>query len=153
MWHVSTLLPLDKKPNSQQIPRKRHIGNDINLVVFLDGKTVAFDPRTIRSQFIHNVIAIRRLENASNLLADSQQTRYHISICSKEDVPLFGPTLPKPAIYEKGDSFRDFLFAKLINAELASYRTVYFSKRLRLGRKALLDDLVTKFFPVEDTPL
>jgi RAP1 GTPase activating protein 1 len=35
MWHVATMLPLGE--GAQQIARKRHIGNDICILVFLDG--------------------------------------------------------------------------------------------------------------------
>lgn len=66
-------------------------------------------------------------------------------------MPVFGPPLPKPAVFRKDNNFKDFLLAKMINAELAAYRTMYFSKRLRLGRRALLDALVSDFFPVEDS--
>jgi len=146
MWHVATMLPLGE--GVQQIARKRHIGNDICVLVFLDGKDATFSAKTIRSQFIHNVITIRRLPSDS-LDQDVSRTRYHVSVASKEDVPLFGPPLPRPAIFEKDATFKDFLLAKMINAELAAYRTLYFSKRLRLGRRALLDELVKDFFPLE----
>jgi hypothetical protein len=35
MWHVATMLPQGE--GAQQIARKRHIGNDICILVFLDG--------------------------------------------------------------------------------------------------------------------
>lgn len=147
MWHVATMLPQGE--GAQQIARKRHIGNDICILVFLDGKDASYSANTIRSHFIHNVITIRRIPSDS-LEDDASQTRYHVSVASKEDVPVFGPPLPKPAVFRKDDSFKDFLLAKMINAELAAYRTVYFSKRLRLGRRALLDELVSDFFPLTD---
>lgn len=147
MWHVATMLPQGE--GTQQIARKRHIGNDICILVFLDGKDASYSANTIRSHFIHNVITIRRIPSDS-LEADASQTRYHVSVASKEDVPVFGPPLPQPAVFRKDDSFKDFLLAKMINAELAAYRTVYFSKRLRLGRRALLDELVSDFFPLTD---
>jgi len=65
---------------------------------------------------------------------------YALSLLPLQDVPLFGPPLPRPAIFEKDATFKDFLLAKMINAELAAYRTLYFSKRLRLGRRVLLEN-------------
>lgn len=56
MFHVSTLLPFSKD-NRQQVERKRHIGNDIVNVVFVDLEDVSqevqsfFNPNYIKSQF------------------------------------------------------------------------------------------------------
>lgn len=56
MFHVSTLLPFSKD-NRQQVERKRHIGNDIVNIVFVDLKDTAqevqsfFNPTYIKSQF------------------------------------------------------------------------------------------------------
>jgi hypothetical protein len=51
MFHVSTMLPLDSL-DMQQLHRKRHIGNDIVVVVFNAG-TTPFNPAAIRSNFNH----------------------------------------------------------------------------------------------------
>ncbi|GFU79131.1 hypothetical protein TNCV_2136541 [Trichonephila clavipes] len=53
MFHVSTLLPYSKD-NRQQVERKRHIGNDIVNIIFLEGTHldhVNFKPTMIKSQF------------------------------------------------------------------------------------------------------
>lgn len=130
MWHVATMLPQGE--GAQQIARKRHIGNDICILVFLDGtvlllplflsplhlpvstssgggvrrptpfslslyfflitsssvhvlpgKDASYSANTIRSHFIHNVITIRRIPSDS-LEDDASQTRYHVSVASKE---------------------------------------------------------------------
>ena len=49
MFHVSTLIPYYPK-DEQQVERKRHIGNDIVVIIFKEGNT-PFDPMCIRSQF------------------------------------------------------------------------------------------------------
>ena len=49
MFHVSTMLPFEAT-NAQQLARKRHIGNDIGLILFVDGKT-PYLPDTITSRF------------------------------------------------------------------------------------------------------
>lgn len=51
MFHVSTLLPFFPL-DAQQIERKRHLGNDIVLIIFMDGDT-PFDPSCISSDFNH----------------------------------------------------------------------------------------------------
>lgn len=52
MFHVATMLPLDVKDQDQPIlERKRHIGNDVVVLIFKDGHT-PIDPSTaFRSQF------------------------------------------------------------------------------------------------------
>jgi len=49
MFHVSTLIPY-VPDDEQQIERKRHIGNDIVMIVFKEG-TQPFDPQVMRSKF------------------------------------------------------------------------------------------------------
>lgn len=51
MFHVSTLLPLST--DRQQVERKRHIGNDIVNIVFLDNpnQVLDFEPALVKSQF------------------------------------------------------------------------------------------------------
>jgi RAP1 GTPase activating protein 1 len=49
MFHVSTMIP--HTPNdTQQVERKRHIGNDIVVIIFKEGNT-PFNPSLIRSHF------------------------------------------------------------------------------------------------------
>lgn len=58
MFHVSTLLPYSRD-NRQQVERKRHIGNDIVNIVFVDIDNdeqsemahAQFNPTYIKSQF------------------------------------------------------------------------------------------------------
>ena len=139
----------------------------------MDGN-VQFAPKTVNSHFIHNIIAVRRLReplDTPNNNSNSNNTnkeespagggggaeekkvyKYQISISSRDDVPLFGPPLPKPPIFTFTDreAFRDFFFAKLINSESAAQTSFYFSKKLRLGRRAILNDLALTFFPESD---
>jgi RAP1 GTPase activating protein 1 len=48
-FHVSTLLPYRSK-DKQQVQRKQHIGNDVVVIIFVDGKT-PFSPISFTSQF------------------------------------------------------------------------------------------------------
>eukprot|EP00117_Sycon_ciliatum_P006687 scpid46100/ scgid10125/ Rap1 GTPase-activating protein 1 len=52
MFHVSTLLPFSKT-DRQQLQKKRHIGNDMVCVVFVDDMDTPFNPTCIRSHFLH----------------------------------------------------------------------------------------------------
>lgn len=51
-----------------------------------------------------------------------------MSVTARDDVPFFGPTLPAPSIFRKGQEFRNFLLTKLINAENAAYKSDKFAK-------------------------
>lgn len=58
MFHVSTLLPYEKH-DAQKLQRKRHIGNDIVCVVFLEADNTRFSPACIKSHFLHTFILVR----------------------------------------------------------------------------------------------
>ncbi|KAI8928684.1 hypothetical protein BC831DRAFT_447554 [Entophlyctis helioformis] len=57
MFHVSTLLPF-VPGDEQQIDRKRHIGNDIINIIYLDADA-QFDPSSIKSQFTHIFVVVK----------------------------------------------------------------------------------------------
>lgn len=58
MFHVSTLLPHEEN-DPQKLQRKRHIGNDIVCVVFLEADNTHFSPSCIKSHFLHTFIVVR----------------------------------------------------------------------------------------------
>lgn len=58
MFHVSTQLPYERH-DPQKLQRKRHIGNDIVCVVFLEADNTAFSPACIKSHFLHTFILVR----------------------------------------------------------------------------------------------
>ncbi len=56
---MSTLLP-SITYDAQQLERKRHLGNDIVLIVFRDAEcTDPFDPSQIMSQFNHVFVVVQ----------------------------------------------------------------------------------------------
>jgi hypothetical protein len=57
MFHVSTLLPFSFD-NPQQLERKRHLGNDIVVLIFKEGNT-PYIPDTIASDFNHVVAVVQ----------------------------------------------------------------------------------------------
>lgn len=57
MFHVSTQLPYERH-DPQKLQRKRHIGNDIVCVVFLEADNTAFSPSCIKSHFLHTFILV-----------------------------------------------------------------------------------------------
>uniref|UniRef100_A0A8C9TDN3 RAP1 GTPase activating protein 2b n=1 Tax=Scleropages formosus TaxID=113540 RepID=A0A8C9TDN3_SCLFO len=133
MFHVSTKLPFTEG-DTQQLQRKRHIGNDIVAVIFQE-KATPFVPDMIASNFLHAYILVQ-VENPG-----TEHITYKVSVTAREDVPPFGPPLPNPSIFKKGPEFREFLLTKLINAEVACYKADRFAKLEGRTRAALLDNL------------
>ncbi|XP_008277656.1 rap1 GTPase-activating protein 1 isoform X1 [Stegastes partitus] len=133
MFHVSTKLPYTEG-DSQQLQRKRHIGNDIVAIVFQEENT-PFVPDMIQSNFLHAYVVVQ-VENAC-----TDNVTYKVSVTARDDVPFFGPALPDPAIFKKGPDFHEFLFTKLINAEYACYKAEKFAKLEERTRSALLETL------------
>uniref|UniRef100_A0A8B9SAJ8 Rap-GAP domain-containing protein n=1 Tax=Apteryx owenii TaxID=8824 RepID=A0A8B9SAJ8_APTOW len=133
MFHVSTKLPFTEG-DSQQLQRKRHIGNDIVAIIFQDENT-PFVPDMIASNFLHAYVVIQLTHSTSG------ETLYKVSVTARDDVPFFGPSLPNPAIFRKSAEFREFLLAKLINAEYSCYRSEKFAKLEERTRSALLEIL------------
>jgi RAP1 GTPase activating protein 1 len=61
MFHVSTELPLSTV-NPQQVERKRHIGNDVVVIVYQDGPTAKpFTASSITSKFNHVYIVVQAI--------------------------------------------------------------------------------------------
>ncbi|XP_063250207.1 rap1 GTPase-activating protein 1-like isoform X5 [Prinia subflava] len=133
MFHVSTKLPFTEG-DSQQLQRKRHIGNDIVAIIFQDEST-PFVPDMIASNFLHAYVVVQLTHNATG------DTLYKVSVTARDDVPFFGPPLPNPAVFRKSAEFREFLLAKLINAEYSCYRAEKFAKLEERTRSALLESL------------
>jgi RAP1 GTPase activating protein 1 len=115
LYHVSTLLPYTEN-NRQQVERKRHIGNDVVVLIFQDGPT-PFNPACVTSKFNH-VYAVVQYDPVRSV---NGRTFYKFAIASKTGVGPHGPVLPENPIFEHGPAFRTYLLTKLINAERAAY--------------------------------
>ncbi|XP_065588170.1 rap1 GTPase-activating protein 2 isoform X3 [Cyrtonyx montezumae] len=133
MFHVSTKLPFTEG-DTQQLQRKRHIGNDIVAIIFQEENT-PFVPDMIASNFLHAYIVVQ-VDSP-----DADTTSYRVSVTAREDVPSFGPPLPSPPVFQKSPEFREFLLTKLINAENACCKSDKFAKLEDRTRAALLDNL------------
>ncbi|XP_062711925.1 GTPase-activating Rap/Ran-GAP domain-like protein 3 isoform X3 [Aedes albopictus] len=137
MFHVSTLLPFSRD-NRQQVERKRHIGNDIVNIIFVDegpnGEEPEFNPNNIKSQFTHVFAVVTK-----------RSRKYRISVYCDETVPPFGPTLPNPPEFEDPAVFRDFLLVKLINGEKATFQTPTFARKRERTLEMLIKDLYEEY--------
>ncbi|XP_052567253.1 GTPase-activating Rap/Ran-GAP domain-like protein 3 isoform X2 [Culex pipiens pallens] len=137
MFHVSTMLPFSRD-NRQQVERKRHIGNDIVNIIFVDedsnGEETEFNPNNIKSQFTHVFAVVTR-----------RSRKYRLAVYCDETVPPFGPTLPNPPEFEDPAVFRDFLLVKLINGEKATFQTPTFSRKRERTLEMLIKDLYEEY--------
>uniref|UniRef100_A0A3Q1KFA2 Rap-GAP domain-containing protein n=1 Tax=Anabas testudineus TaxID=64144 RepID=A0A3Q1KFA2_ANATE len=133
MFHVSTKLPYTEG-DTQQLQRKRHIGNDIVAILFQEENT-PFVPDMIASNFLHAYVVVQVVNPCTD------KVLYKVSVTARDDVPFFGPALPNPAVFKKGPDFHEFLFTKLINAEYACYKADKFAKLEERTRSALLETL------------
>ncbi|XP_015275558.1 PREDICTED: signal-induced proliferation-associated 1-like protein 1 isoform X1 [Gekko japonicus] len=144
MFHVSTMLPYTPN-NKQQLLRKRHIGNDIVTIVFQEPGAEPFSPKNIRSHFQH-VFVIVRVHNPC-----TDNVCYSVAVTRSRDVPSFGPPIPKGITFPKSSVFRDFLLAKVINAENAAHKSEKFRAMATRTRQEYLKDLAEK--NVTNTPI
>ncbi|KAI8838115.1 hypothetical protein BC829DRAFT_371413 [Chytridium lagenaria] len=131
MFHVSTLLPFNEK-DKQQLERKRHIGNDIVMIVFQDSQT-PYQLSTITSHQNH-VIAI----------VQPHGDGYKLAIAPRIGVPPFTPEIPDPPIISTDAVSRDFFLHKLVNGERASYKSPSFAPKIQRTRSVLLYEVASK---------
>ncbi|KAM3869220.1 LOW QUALITY PROTEIN: signal-induced proliferation-associated protein 1 [Diretmus argenteus] len=143
MFHVSTMLPYTAN-NTQQLLRKRHIGNDIVTIVFQEPGALPFTPKSIRSHFQHVFIIVQ-------VHACTDNTTYRVAVTRSKDIPLFGPLFPKGARFPRSPAFRDFLLAKAVNAENAAEKSEKFRSMATRTRQEYLKDLAENY--VTTTPI
>uniref|UniRef100_W5LDI6 Signal-induced proliferation-associated 1 like 1 n=1 Tax=Astyanax mexicanus TaxID=7994 RepID=W5LDI6_ASTMX len=144
MFHVSTMLPYTPN-NKQQLLRKRHIGNDIVTIVFQEPGAKAFSPKNIRSHFQHVFVVVQ----VHNPCSDNRC--YSVAVARSRDVPAFGPPIPEDVKFPKSTVFRDFLLAKVINAENAAHKSDKFRAMATRTRQEYLRDLAERH--VTSTPI
>ncbi|KAL7749241.1 hypothetical protein RI367_005393 [Sorochytrium milnesiophthora] len=132
MFHVSTMLP-HNPADLQQLEKKRHIGNDIVVIIFQDSNT-PFQLSTLTSKQNHVVV-----------LVQPDNGRYRVAVCGKNGVPAFQPDLPDPPIFNKDPVGRDFFLHKLVNGERASYKSPSFAPKISRTRTVLLYDVAARF--------
>lgn len=134
MFHVANLLAYHEG-DEQQVERKRHLGNDVMMLIFKEPGGSPFDPREIHSQFNHVFIVITPV-------LDAADAAYDVEIIMKSGVYRFGPPLPAPARFKDDEIFRNWLLAKLINGERASFYAPSFVMGIRTTRKKQLQLII-----------
>lgn len=77
-----------------------------------------------------------------------------VAVARSQDVPSFGPPIPKGVTFPKSTVFRDFLLSKVINAENAAHKSDKFGAMATRTRQEYLRDLAERHVtstPVEPT--
>jgi len=133
MFHVATMLPF-VEADQQQLERKRHIGNDIVVIIFQQDSSQPFKLETITSKQNHVICIV-----------SPKGDGYDIIIAPKEGVPPFTPELPEPAHLKKDATSRDFFLHKMVNGERASYKAPSFASKISRTRRVLLTDVADRF--------
>ncbi|KAL7715551.1 Rap/Ran GTPase-activating protein [Entamoeba marina] len=122
MFHVSTLLP-EQPGDLQRVEKKRHIGNDIVVIIFKENSNDSndkFNPLWLTSQFNHIFIVVQPDSN------DSTNSFYTITVGCKSSVNPFPPFMSSHR-FPHNQSTKDFILNKAINGE----RTSMFSPAFR----------------------
>ncbi|XP_065212300.1 uncharacterized protein rsh isoform X2 [Planococcus citri] len=136
MFHVSTYLPYEKH-DPQKLQRKRHIGNDIVCVVFLEADNTSFSPSCIKSHFLHTFIVVRTSPRVRR-----KTPRYEVSVVTRDEVGAYKPYLWEQSVFENGPMFREWILTKIVNGERASYSAPKFARMQERTRSQMLEDLV-----------
>jgi len=140
MFHVSPLLPYHST-DPQQVEKKRHIGNDIVVIVYQDSD-LPLKMNSFSSKQNH-VLAIVKPVNKSG--KPGEIDGYNLTIINKAGVPSYKPDLPEPAYFDRSAVSRDFFIHKLVNGERASYKSPSFAPKISRTRSVLLYDVAERF--------
>lgn len=68
--------------------------------------------------------------------------RCRVSVMFKEEVRSFGPVVPKPPVFVRGEEFKGWLLTKLINAERASLSSAKLATKISRAKSIMLNDLL-----------
>ncbi|RWS27340.1 rap GTPase-activating-like protein [Leptotrombidium deliense] len=139
MFHVSTMLPHEEN-DPQKLQKKRHIGNDIVCVAFMETDDTPFWPGCIKSHFLHAFIVVK---TSPKPLENGETRKYTVSVVCRDEVAAFKPYLWHESTFEKGSHLREWLLTKIINGERASYSAPKFARMQDRTRSQMLEDIVT----------
>ncbi|KAG0038638.1 hypothetical protein BGZ82_011369 [Podila clonocystis] len=137
MFHCAPYLPFNPS-DTQQVERRRFIGNDIVVIVFKESDDEEqFDLDSVGSRQNHIICIVRPIPSATNSGAGA----YRVAIAVKNGIRNFTP-LDFPVVLQRDDASRDLLLLKLISGERAAYRAKAFATQLLRTRESLLRDVI-----------
>jgi len=135
MFHVCTELPYVAN-DLQHLQRKRHIGNDIVVLVYKEGDD-PFNPSVLVSHFNHVFVVVQKdLKTADT---------YRVEVAWKEGgIRQFKPPTPAANLVHK-NNLSDYLLKKLINGEAAAWEAPEFQTKLRRTREMILKNFLNDY--------
>uniref|UniRef100_A0A3Q2Q9V3 Signal-induced proliferation-associated 1 n=1 Tax=Fundulus heteroclitus TaxID=8078 RepID=A0A3Q2Q9V3_FUNHE len=89
--------------------------------------------------------------HVSTMLPYTANNTQQVAVTRSKDIPLFGPLFPKGARFPRLPAFRDFLLAKVVNAENAAEKSEKFRSMATRTRQEYLKDLAENY--VTTTPI
>lgn len=148
LFHVSTYLPFTED-NPQQLPRKRHIGNDIIVLIFQDEDADPFTPQKFASHFNHVFIVVQPITepNIDPEIPEREVSHYKIGLIYKQPMreapePLI---VNETFIFPKNEDTRLFILRKMVNAERVALKSQQFASRLLIARRQIVMEIYDKF--------
>ncbi|EMD45757.1 Rap GTPase-activating protein, putative [Entamoeba histolytica KU27] len=138
MFHVSTMLQHEAN-DEQHLAKKRHIGNDVCVIIFKETnnkKDDEIDLNSFITQFNHVFIIVSPVVIKGVPL-------YRVCVCCKSAVQGFLPHFPPEKYFPRDRSFVDWLLCKTINGERASLESPQFIKSQRVAQKGLLEVIIS----------
>lgn len=83
----------------QKLQKKRHIGNDIVCVAFLETDDALFWPGCIKSHFLHTFIVVKTTPR--DPLEPDETRKYTVAVVCRDEVSAFKPYLWHQSEFEK----------------------------------------------------
>jgi RAP1 GTPase activating protein 1 len=140
MLHVAPLLPYDTN-SEQQLHRKRHIGNDVVVVVFCEGND-PFNPEVLTSNYNHIFILCRPVPDDPS--GRKPPTHFSVASASVRGVKPFRPYIPDDTMVPAGE-IREWLLTKVLNAERGAMYAPEFSQKLSRTIQTVVGSWVDEF--------
>lgn len=137
---------------TSQINRKRFVGNDPVVIVFLEaGATLPFNISAMPSRMNRVFIIVKALPllhgyaiYPSQRLIFARQRRYEVSISRKQDVPQFGPALTYPPVYILNEEFYNLFMKICTSAFLCLLILAVINAQLAVDRSPVLGEKMGK---------
>ena len=155
MYHVGPLLsehdpsatgPANSELDQQHWHRKRHVGNDIVVILFCEPgrRTRPISLPSSRSHMNHVFIVVSLASSPSG------SPVYNINVASKGGTHSFAPPLPCPPSFPPGHVFTNFILTKAINSERAAMYASGFTDLLGKARATQLTETMKTLVPEAD---
>lgn len=135
MFHVATMMPNHETSEDLKLEKKRHVGNDVVTIVFLDAGCT-FDPTAIRTQFTQVFLLVSAVKH-------NNRTYFRMQAVKRDQIGSFGPSMPA-CLYPPSEQTRAFILTKMINAERAAMETTVFAEKTTRARAGIIRDVVTQ---------